>query len=153
MALAGHEKIDLGALSGGCQCGAVRYSVAAGPAVPLVCACRMCQRATGGVMAAFLEVEAERVRWTGTAATFASSSEAERGFCSACGTSLFYRRPGRASVELMMGAIDGGAPVEPRSYYYPESAPDWLHGLEAVPVKTNSFEGAQMMSRQTTKGS
>ena len=152
MTLAAHDTQTLGPLTGGCQCGGVRYSVASGPASALVCGCRMCQRATGGVFAAFVEVEAASVRWTGTPAIFASSSHAERGFCATCGTPLFYRRPGRASVELTMGAIDGGAPAAPVSRYHPEAMPDWLHGLGDVPVKENYFDGAQMASRQTTKG-
>lgn len=152
MALIGQTETEVGPLSGGCQCGAIRYSVSAGLTEPMICTCRMCQRATGNVLAPFLAVDAERIRWTGSPTTYASSSVAERGFCAACGTPLFYRKPGRASLALMMGSIDGGAPSEPLSYYHPETAPDWLHGLEAVPVKEHTLNGTQLLPRQTTQG-
>ena len=44
-------------LTGGCQCGALRYHVAAGPAFASICHCRMCQRATGGPFAALLKLK------------------------------------------------------------------------------------------------
>lgn len=34
-------------LSGGCQCGAVRYRAAKAPSEPHLCHCRMCQKAAG----------------------------------------------------------------------------------------------------------
>lgn len=76
---------------GACLCGAVR--VTARPNEPHVdaCHCRMC-RAWGGGPLLTLECEAN-VDFEGTEhiSTFASSDWAERGFCRACGTHLFYR--------------------------------------------------------------
>jgi hypothetical protein len=41
---------------GGCQCGAVRYEIQGALEDKHVCHCRMCQRATGGLFAAFAPV-------------------------------------------------------------------------------------------------
>lgn len=42
----------------------------------------------------------EHVRW------FSASPEAERGFCSTCGSLLFWRPEGGDSLSLMAGAFD-----------------------------------------------
>jgi len=39
-------------MTGGCQCGRVRYTVQIEDDAAYLCHCRMCQRATGGVAAA-----------------------------------------------------------------------------------------------------
>ena len=86
------------ALTGGCQCGAVRFR-ATGPFKVSLCHCRMCQKAFGNYFAPL--VTAKAVEWTrGTPALFRSSNMARRGFCSACGTPLFY-----LGVAVILGAV------------------------------------------------
>ncbi len=69
-------------LTGGCQCGAVRFALSAPPARISICHCRMCQKATGAPFASFADIEHEHFAWTrGKPATFQSSSIAERDFC------------------------------------------------------------------------
>ena len=79
-------------LAGGCQCGAVRYRLMAEPTGVNVCHCRMCQKASGGPFMVFGGVRLDQLVWTrGEPKVFVSSSIAERGFCSNCGTPLTYR--------------------------------------------------------------
>ena len=67
-------------LTGGCQCGAVRYALYAEPDVG-ICHCRMCQKATGGLFLASAGVPLAQFAWTkGEPAVFQSSSVAERGY-------------------------------------------------------------------------
>ena len=49
-------------LSGGCQCGAVRYALYAEPAAADICHCRMCQKAMGNLFMATASVPQERIR-------------------------------------------------------------------------------------------
>jgi hypothetical protein len=96
-----------GPLSGGCQCGAVRFRAAALRSNPHVCYCRMCQKATGNLFAALVGVKHEHLSWTrDTPATFRSSEHVERGFCRDCGTSLFYHWVGGKHVSMSIGAFD-----------------------------------------------
>ncbi len=79
-------------LTGGCQCGAVRYRLMGEPAGASVCYCRMCQKASGGPFMSFGGVGLDELVWTrGTPKIFASSALAERGFCADCGTPMTYR--------------------------------------------------------------
>src|SRR5437868_4033910 len=78
-------------LTGGCQCGAVRYALLAAPDELCVCHCRMCQKASGGPVMAYARVGKHALRWTrGRPAAFRSSNLVERQFCSVCGTPLTY---------------------------------------------------------------
>lgn len=78
--------------TGGCLCGAVRYTLRAVPETFGVCHCSICQRISGGVNMAF-NVEAEDIEITGMEAvrSYRSSEWAERSFCGTCGANLWYR--------------------------------------------------------------
>jgi hypothetical protein len=91
-------------ITGGCQCGAVRYAFP-GPSVHAgVCHCRMCQKAGGNFGLSF--VAAPGLSWTrGTPGVFRSSPKFERGFCRDCGTPLFMRAPGEAH-DVTVGSLD-----------------------------------------------
>jgi hypothetical protein len=89
--------------SGRCLCGAVRFEVR-GPLRDVVdCHCERCRRFTGHHMAAtsaarddlHVDDPEQLLRW------FEPVPEAAYGFCSRCGSSLFWRaadEPGRWSV-------------------------------------------------------
>jgi len=102
-------------LTGGCQCGAVRYALFAAPARAGICHCRMCQKAVGGPFSAWANVSMDNFAWTrGTPGAFRSSSAAERGFCPRCGTPLYFayvERPGSISVSI--GSLDTPEAVTP----------------------------------------
>ncbi len=96
------------AITGGCQCGAVRYR-AERLGRASICHCRMCQKAFGSFFGPL--VSAEEVVWTrGERSIFHSSNRNWRGFCSNCGTPLTYEFEG--GLELAVGSLD-----------HPETAP------------------------------
>ena len=101
-------------LTGGCQCGAVRYRLIAEPTGVNVCHCRMCQKASGGPFMAFGGVRlSEFVVTSGAIATFSSSDIAERGFCEKCGTPLTYRGVGSDRISVTLGSLDDPARSSP----------------------------------------
>ena len=95
---------NLGPINGGCQCGAVRYSVAS-LGRSSVCHCRMCQRAFGSFYAALVVVQ--DLIWTsGQPSYFASSNLSKRGFCKDCGTPLSLENFDDALLEIATGSLD-----------------------------------------------
>ncbi len=76
--------------SGGCLCGAVRYTATVDQPHMDVCHCDMCRRWSGG---AFMAVSARDMEIADDTSlgVYTSSEWAERGFCAKCGTSLFWR--------------------------------------------------------------
>ena len=113
-------------MTGGCQCGAVRYALYAAPKVG-ICYCRMCQKAVGGPFFAWAMVARADFAWTrGAPALFRSSSAAQRGFCATCGTPLSFQydaRPG--SMDVSIGSLDAPGAVHPAVALGAESRVQW----------------------------
>src|ERR671935_2953938 len=127
---------DAAELTGGCQCGAVRYQLLTPPEHACICHCRMCQRTSGQPFMAFASVKRENLRWTrGSPATFVSSNIAERNFCSGCGTPLTYHRVASGSIAVTIGSLDTPEAVRPIEQFGAESALSWIDGLRALPAK------------------
>jgi hypothetical protein len=101
-------------LTGGCQCGAVRYALHGPIRAASICHCRMCQKALAAPFAPFGTVPLADVEWTrGRPAVYRSSSAAERGFCSTCGTPLTYRQLDTADIEIAYVTLDDPNSVAP----------------------------------------
>lgn len=124
-------------LTGGCQCGAVRFAFYAAPGRISVCHCRMCQKAVAGPFASLAEIPHGDFAWTrGAPTTFRSSSLAERDFCAACGTPLSYRKINGSVIELLTGTFDQPDRVIPTYQTGIESKLAWIVHLHNLPGKT-----------------
>ena len=86
-------------LTGGCLCGAVRYTAGAETLGNAACHCGMCRSWSGHVWASVM-VPKDALKVTGAPKWFRSSGDAERGFCATCGTSLFWRADGADGVRV-----------------------------------------------------
>ncbi len=114
-------------LTGGCQCGAVRYGLHARPEEASFCHCRMCQRATGGAFAALACLRNADLEWTKGAPTlFESSSIAKRGFCPSCGTPLTFAYNTGGHINVTIGSLDDPEGESPSIHYGMESKRSWL---------------------------
>lgn len=126
-------------LTGGCQCGAVRYALYALPTSADICHCRMCQKAVGNLFMAVAGVPADQLAWTkGAPATFRSSSAAERGFCRECGTPLTFRYLARNELNVTLGSLDQPAKARPTRQYGIESRVPWWRELFDLPGITTA---------------
>ncbi len=108
-------------IAGGCQCGRVRYTAQIGSTDAYLCHCRMCQRATGGFAAAFVNLQQTDLEWHGAPDWYASSPIAERAFCSACGTPLGFRYPDSPKIDLTLGSFDDPSGFAPTSHFGAET--------------------------------
>lgn len=97
---------------GGCLCGAVRFAAQPVADEMHACHCGMCRRWGGGPLMA-VQVSASAMTFEDQSAigVFASSDWAERGFCSRCGSHLFYRMTQTGDYEVPLGAFDAEPPV------------------------------------------
>ena len=78
-------------ITGGCQCGAVRYRAETELTNPHLCHCRMCQKAAGNYFMPLAGAPRERIVVPrGEPGWFHSSDIVRRGFCRDCGTPLFF---------------------------------------------------------------
>ncbi len=96
--------------SGRCLCGAVRYEVHGPLRDVLLCHCVECRRWSGHIFAAtsarreyLVLLESGGLRWV---ASPESESDARRGFCCECGSSLFWDAPARDTISIAAGTLD-----------------------------------------------
>lgn len=120
-------------ITGGCQCGAVRYALSALPKSSF-CHCRMCQRAVGNAFSALSMIKKADLVWTkGEPASFQSSTIARRGFCRDCGTPLTFAYDDKDRMEVTTGSLDDPdvAPLE--EHFGVESRLSWLKLCDGLP--------------------
>ena len=93
--------------TGSCLCGAVRFEVNGELPPPDTCHCTQCRKHSGHVFvstdvprSAVTIHGADQVTW------FRSSEKVRRGFCTTCGSSLFWDPIYRDWIGIAMGAFD-----------------------------------------------
>jgi hypothetical protein len=141
-------------MTGGCQCGAVRYCVGTELTEIAICHCRMCQKASGNYFQALAAVTREEFKWTrGTPGAFRSSELVERDFCRDCGTPLTYRPLNDWDIWVTVGSLDRPANLQPTRQYGIESQIIDLKVVAALPGVTTEQANkpehlAKLRSRQ-----
>jgi hypothetical protein len=124
-------------LTGGCQCGAVRYAISGPLDRPSICHCRMCQKAFGSFFAPLVGVPMEKFELTrGGLAIFKSSDVVERGFCRDCGTPLSFRYVDGDKMDVSIGSLDEPSRAKPIVQFGTESRLSWLDDLASLPGST-----------------
>lgn len=114
---------------GGCLCGHIRFEADAPALKPHTCSCKMCQRHTGALTAAWVEFPKSSVSWNGSGgppAAYRSSEWTSRAFCPQCGSSLgaIDENP---TVALLLGVFDrpNSRELRPTGHSYKGSRPRW----------------------------
>jgi hypothetical protein len=101
-------------LTGGCQCGAVRYEVAEAPSEIYVCHCRECRRQSASAFGISATVPRAALRvMRGTPKFWSRSTDTgntlDCAFCSDCGSRLWHQRAGAspdAPISVKGGSLD-----------------------------------------------
>jgi hypothetical protein len=97
--------------AGGCQCGAVRFTVTEPPQIIYVCHCRKCRKQSASAFGISVIVPRAALRVThGTPAHWSCTGDSGRrfdcAFCPACGTRLWHAGEGNATISIKGGALD-----------------------------------------------
>ena len=93
--------------TGSCLCGAVRFETTGALRGVVYCHCTQCRKQSGHFYAATDVEDAElEIEGSGNITWFAASDFAKRGFCTTCGSVLFWKRNGSDSISIMAGAFD-----------------------------------------------
>lgn len=119
------EKIKLPTfpLTGGCQCGAVRFELKAAPIVFYLCHCSDCQRQSSSAYGESVKVNAADVEVDGALCAFhpiADSGTVKTcEFCPKCGTRLFHgRKPGAPTFNMKGGTFDDVSWLRPAGHIW-----------------------------------
>lgn len=128
-------------MTGGCQCGRIRYAVEIASDEAYLCHCRMCQRATGGVSIAFVNVPKAALRWECEPDWYASSATARRPFCSTCGTPLGFEYPDSEKIDLTVGSFDAPGHFRPAHHFGAESLHEaWIDTKQLPRYRTDEHQ-------------
>lgn len=92
---------------GSCLCGAVRFTIQGELGAPDACHCSQCRKQSGHFWAS-TDVARSAIQLTGEEqlSWYQSSPKVRRGFCSVCGSALFWDPPARDFIGVAMGAFD-----------------------------------------------
>ena len=137
-------------MTGGCQCGRIRYSAEVASPEAYLCHCRMCQRATGGVSIAFVNLKKAAVTWQHEPDYFSSSPIARRPFCSACGTPLGFEYPDSVNCDLTVGSFDDPGHFVPAHHFGVESLHEAWIDTGSLP-RYRTADNAPTVERWMTK--
>ena len=121
-------------LTGGCLCGAVRYTVSAQVTSLRVCHCANCQRASGafGSINAVVPTDSFQIV-KGTAKRYDDSATKSGGtlsrhFCAECGSPIFStRNPNPGFIVVRAGSLDDTSGMKITANIWTDSARPWAH--------------------------
>ncbi len=125
------------AITGGCQCGAIRYELSEAPDRVSICHCRDCQRSSGAPMVSWAVMPAGRLTVTqGEPVTVKTSGDTYRRFCGRCGTGLFYVNetflPGLVDVQSV--TLDDPSAFPPGAQVQTAEQPVWAAHIHTLPA-------------------
>jgi hypothetical protein len=134
--------------TGRCLCGSVHVSVRTANTRIGACHCSTCRKWGGGPLLA-LDCGTE-VDFQGEdrISVFASSMWAERGFCSTCGSHLFYRLKKERRYFLPVGLLDGDDWVLDHQVFIDEQPAYYTFANE-----TKKLTGAELFAQFAPPGS
>jgi hypothetical protein len=123
---------------GGCQCGAIRYEIAAEPMIAGQCQCLDCQHETGAGHTSFIVFPAEAVKLTGAPRFYEVKAESgntmRRGFCPTCGSPVVGATTGLPdAMTISAGSLDDPSVFKPAFVCYTSRGHAWDLIDPAVP--------------------
>lgn len=124
-----------GRVTGGCLCGAVRFEGTLSDRGVGACYCKQCRQFASGAFHATRFAggvgltEARGLKW------FESSAWGKRGFCCACGSSLFWSMADAAEGDwaVSAGALDGDPEQRFYEHIFWDRRPGYIDGADAAP--------------------
>ncbi len=125
-------------LTGGCLCGAVRYSVNAPLANVVACHCTHCRKISGAGSSHNAIVAANAVTFAGSKVKryqdkADSGNVLFRHFCGDCGSSLYSQREKSPEmIVLKVGTLDDASGLKLAMNIWTDSALPWMHLDPAV---------------------
>jgi len=106
-------------ISGSCECRNIKFEIQGQIPNVVACHCTQCRKTSGHVWASVLVPDEglslqsnDSLRWR------RSSGFAKRGFCTECGSSLFYKHNEENSTAVTAGALDAPTGLKTEKHIY-----------------------------------
>ncbi len=119
--------------SGGCLCGAVRYTAEGSPVMVVACHCKNCQKQSGSALSTIAAYPRAAVAITGELSIYNDKGESGgaviRKFCGKCGSPIISDIPQPQFAEMLFiktGTFDDTTGLTPSTHLWTSSAQDWF---------------------------
>lgn len=118
-------------LMGRCLCGGCTFELHGPHNWVGHCFCESCRKATASPITTWIGQENGLWAMTGdTPATYESRADVTRGFCTTCGTPLFYKSEKYPNeVHFYASLLDNPELVKPSSRYHEQEKLSWMHAI------------------------
>ena len=126
-----------------CLCGGVRIDADIAEQEVGACHCDICRRWSSGPFMAIEATENVVLAGTDLLTIYESSGWGERGFCKACGSTLFWRSKDASHYAISAAAFDDLTEAVLTKEIFIDSKPDWY----AFANKTQTMTGAEFLSQ------
>jgi hypothetical protein len=121
-----------------CICGSVRFKLTQPLTEPTACHCTQCRQQSGHFFAsANVPKVAVAFESSATLTWYASSEKVRRGFCSTCGSTLFWEPLNRDWTSVALGSIDGNAGLKLERHIYVSEKGDYYEIADGLPQHPN----------------
>ncbi|MBY3212607.1 GFA family protein [Rhizobium laguerreae] len=119
---------------GSCLCGAVTFEIEGDLRAPDACHCSKCRKQSGHIFAS-TDVPRRQIAIQGgeSVTWYQSSEKVRRGFCGACGSSLFWDPPHHDWIAVAMGAFDGPTETTLKMHIYSADKGDYYDITDNLP--------------------
>jgi hypothetical protein len=117
-----------------CLCGKVKIEVAGDLPSPDGCHCLQCRKTSGHFFASTdVPRSAVSIQGSENVTWYQSSEKVRRGFCSTCGSSLFWDPIGRDWTAIAMGAFDSPTQTTLSKHIFVASKGDYYEIADGLP--------------------
>jgi hypothetical protein len=125
-------------LKGSCNCGAVKFSLAELPTGATACHCTQCRKQSGHYFAsANLPKAAVELTGGDNLTWYQSSEKVRRGFCSKCGSWLFWEPVRGDWTSVALGSIDGKTGLKLERHIFVAHKGDYYSIGDGLPRNEN----------------
>lgn len=118
--------------SGRCLCGAIKFQTKAEPRFESACHCTQCRKQSGHVWSS-AQVDVGDLEIHGTVKWYEASETAKRGFCSICGSFLFWKAHHENAISFALGALDGPTGLKLKKHIFTADKGDYYEITDGLP--------------------
>lgn len=121
-------------MKGSCLCGTVTFETPDKVMGLSACHCSQCRKQSGHFWASAHALETEIEVW-GDLGWFEASSTAKRGFCSVCGSFLFWKSHDEETMSFALGAVDGATGQKLERHIFTADKGDYYDIADGLPYQ------------------
>ena len=122
--------------TGSCLCGKVAFTIDGDLSPPSACHCGQCRKQSGHVWSS-TSTHLDNLSFTAsdTLRWFRASETARRGFCSECGSFLFWQHNEEDTISISMGALSAPTGLKLSKHIFVEDKGDYYDISDDLPQR------------------